>query len=244
MCIAARSQSFADIERDQILISGSSTVHNFVFYNHLNKWREKIGHDFDVVSSNSGRGILALINGETDIAAISSNFLNIADKLSQDKNIHINPDDYIIHPISQTKIVFIVHPDNPIHSLNQQQIKDIFTGKITKWDQLGIKKLGDIKIVIEHPTGGMYNIIFNEVTKKKPFIKDKIMMQNAPQIAIVVSQLPNSLGFLSDATPIDQRRGVHVLDGYSISQSMAFVTRKEDLRSDVHHIIQTITDEY
>ena len=39
--------------------------------------------------------------------------------------------------IGSEAFVFFVHKDNPIDSLTSQQIKDIYSGKITNWKQLG-----------------------------------------------------------------------------------------------------------
>ncbi|MDR0221635.1 MAG: substrate-binding domain-containing protein, partial [Lachnospiraceae bacterium] len=41
--------------------------------------------------------------------------------------------DLVITPIAKEGFVFIVSADNPIDSLTQQQIKDIYSGKITNW---------------------------------------------------------------------------------------------------------------
>jgi phosphate transport system substrate-binding protein len=38
-------------------------------------------------------------------------------------------------------VVFIVHPSNPVKSLTWEQIRDIHTGKITNWKELGGKDL-------------------------------------------------------------------------------------------------------
>lgn len=40
-------------------------------------------------------------------------------------------------PIGTEAFVFFVHKDNPIENLTSQQIKDIYSGKITNWKELG-----------------------------------------------------------------------------------------------------------
>lgn len=42
-----------------------------------------------------------------------------------------------ITPIGRDALVFIVNEDNPIDSLTEQQLIDIYTGKITNWSELG-----------------------------------------------------------------------------------------------------------
>ena len=46
---------------------------------------------------------------------------------------------FIYTPIGYEAFVFFVHKDNPIDSLTTEQIKDIYSGKITNWSQVGGK---------------------------------------------------------------------------------------------------------
>ena len=47
--------------------------------------------------------------------------------------------DLVITPVAKEGFVFILHKDNPIDSLTQQQIRDIYSGKVTNWKQVGGK---------------------------------------------------------------------------------------------------------
>lgn len=50
----------------------------------------------------------------------------------------------IYTPIGREAFVFFVHPDNPIDGLSLDQIRRIYAGEITRWDQLGVNGLGRI----------------------------------------------------------------------------------------------------
>lgn len=47
--------------------------------------------------------------------------------------------DLIITPIAKEGFVFIVHETNPVKSLTRQQLKDIYSGKIKNWKEVGGK---------------------------------------------------------------------------------------------------------
>ena len=47
--------------------------------------------------------------------------------------------DLVITPIAKEGFVFVLHKDNPIDSLTQQQLQDIYSGKITNWKEVGGK---------------------------------------------------------------------------------------------------------
>ena len=54
--------------------------------------------------------------------------------MAQEARVEFN-----MYPIGYEAFVFIVNQKNPIDSLDLQQIKDIYTGKITNWKELGGK---------------------------------------------------------------------------------------------------------
>jgi len=45
----------------------------------------------------------------------------------------------VITPIAKEGFVFIVNDDNPVESLTQQQLQDIYSGEITNWKEVGGK---------------------------------------------------------------------------------------------------------
>jgi ABC-type phosphate transport system substrate-binding protein len=45
--------------------------------------------------------------------------------------------DLVITPIAREGFVFILHEDNPIDSLTQEQLQGIYSGRITNWSQVG-----------------------------------------------------------------------------------------------------------
>jgi phosphate transport system substrate-binding protein len=46
-------------------------------------------------------------------------------------------------PIALDALVFIVYPRNPVEGLTTENIRDIYTGKTTKWSELGVEVFPD-----------------------------------------------------------------------------------------------------
>lgn len=229
-----------------IKIHGSSTVHNFVFNKYLDEFQQGLGFTLNVVPSSSGRGMLALIEGKADMAMISSDLPSIIAKLAELQALKIKADDYKVYNISRTRVLFITHPDNPIKALSKDQINALFTGDIKDWSQLGLNDLGEVKVVTEHPTGGVYTTVLNKVTHGAPLTDNKIIMQNGPQTALVVSQIPGGFGMMSDATPDEQRRKVSVLNtpDFDTVQNLYFVINKDEHRDSIFKIITFIQERF
>lgn len=227
---------------EPIILGGSTTVTNFAIRGQERVIENKAGVYIEILPSSSGRGILALHQGKIDIGMISTELENIVEKY-KNQGILIDADSLEVTPLNQTSILFITHQNNPITEITKEQAKNIFTGEITDWSELGFNA-ASIRVVSEHPTGGIFRTLVNVLLDGQPIKEDRITMQNAPQVALVVSQLPHSFGFLSEAIPEEQRRGVKILEtpGYNLRQSLYLVRKKDDKRDEVTNIINTITE--
>ena len=47
--------------------------------------------------------------------------------------------DLVITPVAKEGFVFILHQDNPVDNLTQRQLRDIYSGRITNWKEVGGK---------------------------------------------------------------------------------------------------------
>lgn len=72
-----------------------------------------------------------LLAGRCEVV-FSSKLLEEQEKEAAAKNIPLE-----IKPIMYNALVFIVNEENPVTDLTEEQLKDIFSGKITNWQELG-----------------------------------------------------------------------------------------------------------
>lgn len=83
-------------------------------------------------SSKTHDSFLRLIDGEVD-------FILTARTLSASEKEHAEKTGVTLleTPVAQDAFIFVTHPDNPLQSLTTNQIRDIYTGKITSWKDVG-----------------------------------------------------------------------------------------------------------
>jgi len=115
-----------------IRIKGSDTMVNLG-----QAWAEAYGHipgsEPPVVQGGgSGTGVAALINKDTDIAQSSREMKD--EEIANAKSKGVNPVPTIV---AQDALCVIVHNDNPVDRLTVAQLGDIFSGRITNWEELG-----------------------------------------------------------------------------------------------------------
>ena len=73
----------------------------------------------------------ALIAGKKDLILVTEPSPEILD-LAKEKGVELE-----IIPFSKEGFVFLVNTQNPVNSLTQQQVRDIYQDKITNWNQVG-----------------------------------------------------------------------------------------------------------
>ncbi len=88
-------------------------------------------------------------------------------------------------PIAAEGFVFVVNANNPVNSLTQQQLRDIYAGKITNWKQVGGND-APIAAYQRNETSGSQNYI-------------KIFMGDTPLMEPITDFVPSTMGALMDA---------------------------------------------
>jgi|GEM_PF-590314 len=83
---------------------------------------------------------------------------------------------YEVTPFAREAFVFLVNKNNPIAGLTQQQIRDIYSGKITRWEETGSGS-GTIKPFQRNEGSGsqtMLRRIMGEVKPMPPLREDRL----------------------------------------------------------------------
>jgi phosphate transport system substrate-binding protein len=142
-------------------------------------------------------GIASLIDGTCDIADSSRSIKDteLDNAVTRGKSIKA-------HVIAMDGIAVIVNSANKVNALSKKQVKDIYTGKISNWSQVG----GDYQkiVVVSRDTSSGTFEAFGELALDKQKIRPDAVMQASNQaVASTVARTPGAigyvgLGFLSD----------------------------------------------
>jgi len=119
-------------QQDKVVVDGSTTVGPIAkaFAEFYMKKHPKV--NITVSESGSGNGAKSLINGVCDIADMSR-FMKDNEFAAAVEN-GVFP---VAHAVAMDGIAIVVHPSNPVKEISVSKIKDIYTGKITNWKELG-----------------------------------------------------------------------------------------------------------
>jgi phosphate transport system substrate-binding protein len=144
--------------------------------------------DIEIQSTDSTGGINDAIAGNCDIGMSSRELKDSEKETLNEITIAIDG------------IAVIVNNANPISSLTQAQIKNIYTGAVTRWEQLGAAaggKTGGIAVVSREPGSGTRGA-FEEILKfQDQLVKGAIEFDGTGAIKAEVSRNADAIGYVS-----------------------------------------------
>lgn len=181
-----------------VTVAGSTSVMPFT---------EKLAEHFmvdhpnfviDVQGGGSTAGIQACFNNTVDIGMSSRQLKDEEQKLNQ-----------II--VCYDGISFVVNPRNPISELSLAKVRDIFSGKIRNWKELGWVDRNIDAVTREEGSGTRGS--FESLVMKGAEVDDGIMVQDSNgSVKEVVATDPFAIGYISFGL-VDSKVKAVTIDG-------------------------------
>ncbi len=148
------------------------------------------GVTIQVTGGGSGTGIAALINGGTDICEASR---PMKDNEKEQVRARHGKDVKEI-PVALDGVAIYVNQSCPVQSLSQPQLKDIYTGKITNWREVGGAD-GRIVAYSRENNSGTYVFFKEHVLKNEDFARDVQTLPGTAAVVNAVSKDRASIGY-------------------------------------------------
>lgn len=223
-----------------IAVSGSTSVGPLM---------EKVAKAYEAKNSNvsieinqvgSSAGIKDTINGVAELG-MSSRDLKDEEKSSGVEGTAIAYDG----------IAVIVNTENKVKNLSLAQLKDIYTGKVTNWKDVGGDD-GQI-VVVSREDGSGTRDAFQEIVgyKSEELVPEATIADGSGNIKTTVSGNKNAIGFVSFSY-VDDSVSALELDGvkpeeelaksgeYKLSRPFLIVTKKDTLTDEGQKVIDYI----
>ena len=143
-----------------------------------------------VTGGGSGVGISALVDGTTDIAMASRKM-----KFDEKQKLQQAGKASVEKIIAYDALAVIVNNGNKVSQLTRKQLEDIFTGKITNWQEVGGSNL---KIVVysRETSSGTYEFFKESILKNKNYMSGVLSMPATGAIIQSISQTPGAIGYV------------------------------------------------
>lgn len=175
---------------EKLVMNGSTTVLPIAQKASEVYMKENPGVSISVSGTGSGDGIKALVDGTTDIAN-SSRFI----KDSEIKTAIENGVFPVPHKIALDSIVPVVHPTNTVKNLTLKQLKGIYTGQFTNWNQIGGPNK-PIVVVSRDTSSGTYEVWHEKILEKERVTPKASLLASNGAVVTAVAQNPNAIGYI------------------------------------------------
>ncbi len=245
-CPASRQSS--EVAPDgKIVIRGSNTIGEELAPRLIAEYKkDHSAASFDLESKATGYGLAALMGGQCDIAGASR--LPISGELDQAQTRGVQLNDYVIGSYS---VAVVVNAGNPVGNLTTNQVRDIFTGTIQNWKEVGGPD-APIHLYIRDPISGTY-LGFKELAmENKPYALGPKTATNYTEIVKAVSQDANGIGYSSiEQVATDGVKGVSIggvaptiasvnQGKYPYNRVLRFYTNKTKEAPTAHDFVQFV----
>ncbi|MDB6016863.1 MAG: phosphate binding protein [Pedosphaera sp.] len=190
-CPASKPASPATTD-GKIVIKGSNTIGEELAPRLIAEYKkEHPAADFDLESKATGYGLANLLAGQCDIAGASRMAIKDELQLAQSRDVELK--DNIIGSYS---VAVVVNPGNPVANLTQEQVRDIFTGAVQNWKDVGGPD-APIHMFIRDPISGTY-LGFKELAmENRPYGPGPKLFPKYEDIVQGVAQDANGIGYSS-----------------------------------------------
>jgi len=217
----------------KITVTGSTTVLPIAQLAAESYMSKNSGADIKVSGGGSGVGVQAAGEGTAD--------LGMSSREVKDSEFQKYPD-MKVTVVAGDGIALIVNPSNTVSSLTLAQVKDIYSGKITNWSQVGGTS-GGIVVVGRDAASGTREFFWEYVMGKGDFAKGMLEKNSNGAVKQTIVQTPGAIGYVGlgyidadvKALRIKLDNGTQVVasvsnvinGSYPISRSLYFLTKGE-----------------
>ncbi|HTS16443.1 MAG TPA: phosphate ABC transporter substrate-binding protein [Verrucomicrobiae bacterium] len=241
-CSESKPEADTALERQKpgpgskVVIRGSNTFGEELGPRLIAEYRkDHPATDFDLMPKATGYGMAALIAGQCDIAGASR--MPSVDELEVAKMKQVELNDYVVGAYG---VAVVVNGNNPVGTLTTNQVRDIFTGVILNWKDVGGAD-APIHLYVRDPVSGTY-LGFRELAmENKPYGQPEKLFTNYDGIVQAVGGDPDGIGYSS--LGLDKSGGVKPVSIGGVQPGVDTVNKHEYPYARTIHLYTTKGDE-
>jgi len=208
------------IAKEMLRYSSSAQVREAFGMEGLKTFMEENDVELDLFIGSSATAVRRLMNGVADIA-------------SSAERLHLGHQEYgyVEIPFCKAPLVVISNVQTPVRNISSDQLREIFSGGITNWKELGGPDQEIIVVVPEMNTAAYRN--FGQLALKRFDVKYDFMAYRSTGVVLLIHRIPWSISFISQgADTVDGAVRLLQIDGkspgdvdYPFHQIFSFITK-------------------
>jgi phosphate transport system substrate-binding protein len=232
------SVSAPSFSAGELKINGSASLGALINKNKA-AIEQETGLTLKVTANGDGNGLKDLTAGTADIAIVGAGDLwqATAESMNKASPGAVNVADLEVTQVGTAAMKFIANPANlAAKSLTEAQLKDIFTGKITSWKEVGGADMPIMVASVGAGTGARVLIVKTFLGGMEITGKARVV-QALAQLSQIVAQVPGAISYGNEASITD---AVAVIPGTEVLLTQVVVT-KGPPSADAKKLIEAVT---
>ncbi|VUD47179.1 Phosphate-binding protein PstS 1 [Thalassocella blandensis] len=175
----------------------------------------------DIYAHGSSTGFKAMKQGQAEVAMASRAIKDSENQLiSSTVDLRDQENE---HVVAIDGLAIIVNEKNPVNDLTIEQLRDIFSGKIKNWSQVGGANATIVVHARDDKSGTWDTFKSLVLDKHYPLSKDATRFESNDQLASFVSRQRNAIGFVALAS-VSAVKALNISDGKSLKLSPQHLT--------------------
>lgn len=204
---------------NEIVVSTGPTFINAVF-NPLKEPLKAMNISVNILVAGPVDALKNLEDAKAEVAGAS---LSLEDwiKTAEEAGYQVkNKKDLVPLVVTEEQTFLIVNSTNPVSYLSKEQLKGIFSGKITNWKDVGGN---DMPIIIVWPklSSGALSIFLKQIMEGEPITKDILDVPSLNDVTNAVASNPEAIAISNPETFPKQ---VKVVQTPKISRQLTLIT--------------------
>ncbi|MFY8083571.1 MAG: substrate-binding domain-containing protein [Rubrivivax sp.] len=206
-------------------IAGSTTVDKTVVEPTVAAARAATGIEPKMMAVGSVKGLQMLVEGRVKVAALSDTLEEAVAALKK-AGVTTIPGNLKFNPVVNEQLVPIVHPSNPVKALSREQLRDLFSGKITNWKDVGGPDAPVVPVVAAANSGtrGVFDRAILGTQKAAASAKE---VRTAAAEVAEVARTSGAIGMVGEGTAAGGGSKIKEINGPAVSRTLGFVTLGE-----------------
>jgi phosphate transport system substrate-binding protein len=204
-----------------IKIKGSDTMLYLADFLAQDYMKEHPGISIYVDGGGTASGVRSLINGEIDICT-ASRYLEAEEVKLLAENFGSVGISYLI---AKDGLCIYLNEKNTVKNISLNDLKNIFTGSITNWKQIGGSN-ESIKLIIRNPNSGTHLYFKEHVLGDNDYSKTAITVISTKKVIEEVSENKDAIGY----------GGVAFKHNLQIASINGVQPTEENIRKDIYPI--------
>lgn len=162
-----------------------------------------------------------LYNGTSEAASVGTDFNEILELMKKEQFEVKNPEQFNHVVIGKAMVRTVVNSDNPVSELSTEQLKDIFSGKITNWQEVGGADM-PIIVVVSTLNPATTATFKHKVMDGTPFKRELLELGHMKELSDAVAITKEAIAFGTSAL---LGEGVKQLETPEIFRPVILITK-------------------